>query len=159
MLNTVHHKHFEQLVPGTLEEIWAFFSRPENLGKITPPEMNFKIVTDITGVEMYPGMIIEYRVSPPPGIRMQWVTEITHVEPGRYFVDEQRKGPYAMWHHQHHFEQRGNTVLMTDILDYAVPLGPLGNLVNSIFVEREVENIFRYRVQRVEELFGKAVSV
>jgi len=100
-------------------------------------------------------MIITYKIAPLFGIKMNWMTEITHVKEGEYFVDEQRFGPYALWHHQHHFKEIKGGVLMTDILNYAIPHGPIGRLANAILVEKQVKQIFEYRVKAVEKLFGK----
>jgi len=149
----VKEKRWQQFIPRKIEEIWDFFSRPENLNDMTPNDMSFEILTDVSGVRMYPGMLIRYRISPFAGIKMSWVTEITHIEEGRYFIDEQRFGPYAFWHHQHHFEPRDGGVLMTDILHYKVPYGPIGNLANLILVEPKVDQIFRFRVAAVEKHF------
>jgi ligand-binding SRPBCC domain-containing protein len=103
---------------------------------------------------MYPGQIIEYKVSPVLGIPLYWMTEITHVEEGRYFVDEQRFGPYSLWHHQHHFRQVDRGVEMTDIVHYRLPLGFLGDIANGLFVKKQLEHIFEFRHKRVVELFG-----
>ena len=139
----------------SLEEAWDFFSSPLNLKKITPKEMNFIVTSDYNGdTKMYPGMIITYKVSPLLGIKMNWMTEITHVKEGEYFVDEQRFGPYALWHHQHHFKAIEGGVLMTDILNYAVPYGIIGRLTNKILVGKQIKKIFKYREKAVVELFG-----
>ena len=155
----VKRKSWKQLINRDLDEVWHFFSRPENLNEITPEDMSFEIMTDLAGVEMYQGMIIQYRISPLLGIKMDWVTEITHVKDKQYFIDEQRFGPYALWHHQHHFEPVSDGVLMTDILHYKVPYGPIGSLANALFVEKMVDGIFTYREQVVEELFEGAPPV
>lgn len=117
--------------------------------------MNFVVTSGYTAdTKMYPGMLISYKVSPVFGIKMNWVTEITHVKDMQYFVDEQRFGPYAMWHHQHHFKEIKGGVHMTDILTYAIPYGILGRLANTILVDREVKKIFAYREDAVNKLFG-----
>lgn len=149
----IYRRQWEKIVPRPLNEVWDFFSRPENLNEMTPEDMSFEILSDIAGKEMYVGMIILYKVSPLLGIKMRWATEITHIEPIRYFVDEQRSGPFAMWHHEHHFEEVEGGVKMTDLLHYAVPLGPLGALANQLFVRDRVEEIFRFRDQAVDRLF------
>lgn len=147
---------FEQKLPISLEQAWDFFSSPLNLAKITPDHMGFIITSDFKeGQKMYPGMIITYKVSPLLGIKLNWMTEITHVQDGKYFVDEQRFGPYALWHHQHHFEEIKGGVHMTDIINYAIPYGFIGRIANTILVEKEVRGIFDYREKKVEELFGK----
>lgn len=103
---------------------------------------------------MYAGQLIEYRVSPVAGIPVYWMTEITQVKEGQYFIDEQRFGPYALWHHQHHFRPVEGGVEMTDIVHYRIPLWVLGRLANSLFVRKKLRSIFQYRFRKVEELFG-----
>lgn len=149
----VKRKSWQQVIHRDLDEVWYFFSRPENLNKITPENMSFEILTSLEGVEMYQGMIIQYKVSPFLGIKMDWVTEITHVKDRQYFIDEQRFGPYALWHHQHHFEAVDGGVLMKDILHYKVPYGPIGSIANGLFVEKMVDEIFNYREKIVDDLF------
>jgi ligand-binding SRPBCC domain-containing protein len=145
----------EQAMPISLDEAWDFFSSPLNLAKITPKEMNFVVTSDYNGeAKMYPGMIITYKISPIFGIKMNWMTEITHVKDGEYFVDEQRFGPYALWHHQHHFKEIKGGVLMIDILNYAIPYGIIGRLSNSLLVEKQIKKIFNYREKAIIDLFG-----
>ena len=151
----VKEKCWSQYIPRPLNEVWSFFSRPENLNNMTPGTVSFEILSDVAGVEMFPGMIVRYRISPFGGIKMRWVTEITHVAEGRYFIDEQRFGPYAFWHHLHRFEPQGDGVLMTDVLHYKVPYGILGDVVNMLLVEPKINEIFSYRKKAVEEMFGK----
>ena len=103
---------------------------------------------------MYPGMIITYKITPIFGIKMNWMTEITHVKENEYFVDEQRFGPYALWHHQHHFKEVKGGVLMTDLLNYAIPYGIIGRLANEILVAKQIRQIFDYRNKEVNKLFG-----
>ncbi len=117
----------KQLVSGSLEAVWDFISSPDNLKVITPEYMDFEITSGNISEKMYPGMIISYTVKPLLGLKMLWVTEITHVEEMRYFVDEQRIGPYSMWHHQHFIEPAGQGVLMTDIVSYSPPVGFFGS--------------------------------
>jgi len=143
-----------QKIPSTLDRVWEFISSPANLSKITPEHMGFDITSGDLPERMYPGMVIAYKVSPLLGIKMTWVTEITHVEEGVYFVDEQRIGPYALWHHEHFIEPIEGGVLMRDIVSYSPPLGFLGALANAIFIRRQLNGIFAYRKQAVEELFG-----
>lgn len=138
----------------SLDEAWEFFSSPRNLQKITPPYMKFKVINDTFSDNMYEGQIIEYTVRPLLGIPLYWMTEITHVRDKKYFIDEQRFGPYALWHHQHHFKEVVEGVEMTDFLHYKVPLYALGKLVNKLVVRKQVEKIFDYRYRKVEELFG-----
>lgn len=153
-------KQWSQFVPRSLGEVWDFFSRPENLDRITPEDMSFEILSDIKDMPMYEGMIIQYRVSPLLGIKMRWVTEITTVRDRAYFIDEQRFGPYALWHHQHHFEEVDGGVLMKDILHYKIPYGFIGTIADALIVDQKVESIFTYREKIVNELFpamGKSV--
>lgn len=142
-----------QELPISLEEAWAFFSSPKNLAKITPKELGFVVHGNVPEV-MYPGLFIEYTVSPLLGIPMRWVTEITHVREGSYFVDEQRVGPYAIWHHEHFFESVPGGVKMTDVVHYKVPLGILGILVHPWLVRPKLEQIFSYRWAANERMFG-----
>lgn len=147
---TVHQK-----IPSTVDDVWNFISTPSNLNTITPPEMRFNILTDLGDGKMYQGMIIQYKVSPLMGINMNWVTEITHVSEKQFFVDEQRFGPYNFWHHQHHIKAIENGVLMTDILHYRLPLGPVGRIVHAIDIKKRLNKIFDYRYKKIEEIFGK----
>lgn len=140
------------LIPAPLTEVWDFFSSPQNLQKITPPGMGFKILVGGKG-KMYPGQMIAYTVRPLSGIPITWITEITHVQEGRYFVDEQRKGPYAIWHHEHHFAEVEGGVEMTDIVSYTLPLGWLGSLAQFLFVKRQLKTIFDYRSEVIEKFF------
>jgi ligand-binding SRPBCC domain-containing protein len=145
---------FEQHLKTDLRTAWDFFSSPFNLSRITPPEMKFRITNNIGPEEkMYPGILISYDVYPLFGIKMKWLTEITHVRDLQYFVDEQRVGPYKLWHHQHHFHETPEGVLMKDILTYSVPFGPLGTLADKLIVRKKVEDIFSYRRKAVEDLF------
>lgn len=151
----VKYKEWQQRISRPLAEVWQFFSRPENLDEMTPGDVKFQILSDISGQEMFAGMIIDYTIRPILNIPLYWVTEITHVKEGEYFIDEQRVGPYAMWHHQHlFFPQPDGSTLMVDKLHYRVGMGPLGSLANALFVERKVEEIFQFRRQAVEQFFG-----
>lgn len=144
-----------QILPIGIEEAWGFFSSPRNLSKITPDQMGFKILHISGGEKMYCGQIIRYMVNVLPLISVHWVTEITHVNEPQYFVDEQRFGPYALWHHQHHFKVVPEGVEMTDEVNYAIPLGPLGRLAHWFFVGREVNAIFNHRFKVLEKYFSK----
>ncbi len=153
---TPRRLEFTTTVPRSLQETWDFFSRPENLEKLTPPDVHFRISSPVSGVEMYEGMIIQYRVTPFPGLTTDWVTEITHIEPLTHFIDDQRVGPFALWHHQHHFRALSeNRTEMHDILHYQAPLGPLGSIADRIFVRRQVEGIFTARETAIRRLFPK----
>ncbi len=146
---------FEHNLPVPLIEAWDFFSSPLNLAKITPPEMRFQVTSAYnTDTKIYPGMVITYKVSPLLGIKLNWMTEITHVKDQEYFVDDQRVGPYAIWHHEHHFTAIKGGVKMTDKLTYAVPYGIIGRLANKILVAKEVQKVFTYREKAINDLFG-----
>ncbi len=136
----------------SMNEAWEFFSSPENLEKITPPHMGF-VITSGSPAKMFAGQIITYKVSPIPGIKTNWVTEITHVDEQHYFVDEQRFGPYSMWHHEHHFEIQDNGVLMTDRVSYKLPFGFLGKIAHWFFVKKQLQKIFDYREEVLKKMF------
>lgn len=143
-----------QNIPVTIEDAWDFFSKPDNLKDITPSSMGFIIKSKHHGERMYPGQIIEYTVKPLFGLPLYWMTEITHVEEGKFFIDEQRYGPYSLWHHQHHFKQIPGGVEMTDIVHYKIPFWFLGDIANALFVQNKLKQIFNYRYKKVEERFG-----
>jgi ligand-binding SRPBCC domain-containing protein len=141
----------EQFLPIDIQTAWAFFSRPENLNEITPPQMEFKILPPVQQ-SMYAGMMIPYQIKPMLGITMQWLTEITQVNEPNYFVDEQRSGPYALWHHEHHFQSVPGGILMTDKLYYNIGKSIFGWIAGKLFVHRAISTIFEYRKTRIEEL-------
>mgnify|MGYP003774403197 CR=1 FL=1 len=143
-----------QFVKTDLQTCWDFFSSPKNLKVITPDYMGFDVLVDVPE-KMYEGLMIEYFVKPLLGIRMKWVTEIKYVHNKEFFVDEQRKGPYKIWHHEHHFKEVEGGVEMTDIVSYEIPFGVLGKIAHPILVKRKLEEIFDYRFRKVEEIFGK----
>ncbi|MFK8039418.1 MAG: SRPBCC family protein [Crocinitomicaceae bacterium] len=150
-----YQKRQTQKVNATIDEVWDFISSPANLKEITPSYMGFDIVTKDLPDKMYPGMIIGYKVSPVAGIKTTWVTEITQVVDKKYFVDEQRIGPYTIWHHQHFIEPLENGgVLMTDIVTYQPPFGFLGAIANSILIKKKLNEIFAFRTKAVEKRFG-----
>jgi ligand-binding SRPBCC domain-containing protein len=141
-----------QLVKTDLTTCWDFFSSPNNLKKITPTYMGFDVLTEIPE-KMYPGLMIEYRVRPLLGIPMKWITEITHVRDHAFFVDEQRKGPYRIWHHEHHFKEVDGGVEMMDIVSYELPLGKMGQIAHPMLVKSKLEEIFAHRFKVVEDIF------
>lgn len=143
-----------QMIPAPIHTVWEFISSPYNLKQITPDYMGFEVLTKDLPEKMYPGMIISYKVKPLFNIPMTWVTEITHVRDFEFFVDEQRIGPYKLWHHQHHLKEVDGGVLMTDIVNYKPPFGLLGDLSNSIIIRKKLDEIFLYRKKKVEQLFG-----
>lgn len=142
-------QHFQE----PIEKIWGFISNPANLKIITPDYMGFDITSKNVPDTMYPGMIISYKVSPLLNIKTTWVTEITHVKEGMYFVDEQRVGPYKIWHHQHFLEATPTGTLMKDIISYQPPFGFLGNLANSLIIRKKLQEIFSYREKKLNEIF------
>lgn len=142
-----------QRLPISVPEAWNFFSDPRNLPRITPPSLGLEVTSDLPG-EMYPGMIIAYRVRPIPGIPVDWVTEITHVREPSLFVDEQRFGPYRFWHHEHHFREVEEGVEMVDLVLYALPLGGLGRVFGGPLVRRRLAEIFAFRRRFLEREFG-----
>lgn len=142
-----------QFIKADIQTCWEFFSSPKNLKLITPPYMGFEVKVDLPE-KMYEGLMIEYTVRPLFGIPISWITEIKTVKENEFFVDEQRKGPYTIWHHEHHFKQVEGGVEMTDIVSYVIPLGILGKIAHPIIVRKKLEEIFAYRFQKVEEIFN-----
>jgi ligand-binding SRPBCC domain-containing protein len=150
----IHTLHVTQRLPISLENAWEFFSTPGNLAKITPEHMGFMITSKHESEKMYPGQIITYKVYPFKGVSTNWVTEITHVIDQEYFVDEQRFGPYSMWHHEHRFKAIKGGVTMTDRVSYKVPLGILGRIMERLLIRRQLRTIFNYRYEKLIEFFG-----
>ena len=150
--------HKTQVVNATLDDLWEFISSPANLKLITPPHMGFDITSKQSLDRMYEGMIISYKVSPLPGYKTDWVTEITHIREREYFVDEQRVGPYKMWHHQHILEENDGVVIMKDIITYQPPFGLLGAIANQLFIKQKLNQIFEFREQAVNERFQSQYS-
>jgi ligand-binding SRPBCC domain-containing protein len=144
-----------QKIPAGIDEVWDFISSPGNLKEITPGYLGFEVTSDTDTLKMYPGMIITYKVSPLFGIKLNWMTEITHVKDKEYFVDEQRMGPYKFWHHQHKIVSIDGGVLMTDIVTYQPPFWFLGAIINSIVIKKQLKQIFDYRAEVIEKKFGK----
>jgi ligand-binding SRPBCC domain-containing protein len=150
----IHTLSQEQFLPITLQEAWEFFSHPKNLDEMTPEELGFRIIYQ-PGEEMYEGQIIEYRVMIFPGVWVPWVTEIKSVIENRSFIDEQRFGPYGFWHHLHHFEEVEGGVLMKDLVHYAMPFWPFGELGHGLFVRPKLERIFNFRREILDKRFRK----
>lgn len=150
----IYTLHKKQQLPISLDKAWEFLSNPKNLKVITPDYMSFNIVSKIDR-PLYTGQIIQYIVTPLLGIKTQWVSEITHIEEKKYFVDEQMYGPYALWHHKHFVKEIPGGVELEDIIDYKVPLGLLGQLVHPFLVKPKLEEIFNYRQEKLLELFGE----
>ena len=151
---TIFTLHKKQNLPITVNQAWAFLSSPINLKTITPDYMGFNIISG-ADKPMFAGQIIQYIVTPVLGIKTKWVTEIKHVIHNQYFVDEQRFGPYVLWHHKHFIKEIEGGVEMEDIIDYKLPFGFLGSLLHPILVKPKLEEIFNYRAEKLEELFGK----
>jgi ligand-binding SRPBCC domain-containing protein len=143
-----------QIIPAPIEEVWDFMSSPRNLQHITPPYMGFDIITDPLPEKIYAGMIIQYKVSPLLNIKLRWVTEITHVKHLTYFVDEQKAGPFTIWHHQHLLTQTEQGTLMEDIVTYQPPFYLLGTLAHALIIKKQLNSIFAYRKLAVENKFG-----
>lgn len=143
----------KQTLPITLEQAWGYFSNPNNLKDITPPELAMTVRTDTDG-RIYNGMIIEYDVTPMLNIPVNWVTEIKHINAPDMFVDEQRFGPYQFWYHQHFFRQVDGGTEVTDLVHYRIPFGILAPLINKLVVEGKLAYIFNFRRQVLERKFG-----
>lgn len=150
----LYQLHAKQALPISRQQAWDFLSNPKNLKVITPDHMGFEIISGADRA-MYQGQIIQYVVKPFPSYATKWVTEITHVKEGEYFVDEQRFGPYSLWHHKHFIKEIEGGVEMEDIIDYKVPFGFLGQLSQPFLVKKQLQQIFKYREAKLEELFGK----
>ena len=141
-------------MPVDMATAWNFFSDPRNLQEITGGGMDFKIISAHHGEKMYAGQLIEYTLKPILGISLYWMTEITHVQPQQFFVDDQRFGPYSLWHHQHHFKEVPGGIEMTDIVHYRLPLWFLGDIAHALFVKKKLKDIFDFRYKKIAELFG-----
>ncbi|MCC6952886.1 MAG: SRPBCC family protein [Deltaproteobacteria bacterium] len=148
----LHCLRSKQILGIPVDEAWKYFSDPYNLANITPPALSFK-VTSPQLPEMYPGLIISYEVRPLLGIPMTWVTEITHVISGHSFVDEQRVGPYRMWHHEHFFRECADGTEIEDVVHYVIGAFVLDPVIHRYVVGPRVQQIFDYRRKRLEELF------
>ena len=147
----------KQNLPISVDEAWQFLSNAKNLKTITPDYMGFDIISG-ADKPIYAGQIIQYTATPVLGIKTHWVTEITHVENESYFVDEQRFGPYSLWHHKHFIREIEGGVEMEDIIDYKIPFGFLGRLMHPILVKPKLVEIFTYRNRKLKELFGSFIS-
>jgi len=144
----------EQFLPISLDEAWRFFATPKNLNEVTPNDLVFEIISELPDT-MYEGLLINYRLKPMLNIPVNWCTEITHIKEKVYFIDEQRKGPYRIWHHEHHFKPVAGGVLMTDLLHYDIGMSFFGWIAGKMFVHRKVEGIFSYRYKMLESYFTK----
>jgi ligand-binding SRPBCC domain-containing protein len=149
----IHNLYREQVIPAPLDKVWEYFCDPKNLNTITPPDMNFEILNG-GDVRMYEGQLIEYRVEFVKGIRSRWLTEISHVRECKYFVDEQRMGPYRFWYHEHGFAGTSSGTLMKDRVTYSAPMGFLGDILTQLWISGRLKYIFDYRQKKIIELFG-----
>jgi ligand-binding SRPBCC domain-containing protein len=153
----IHTLQREQTVFGDPAAVWDFFATPRNLDALTPPSLRFEILGD-PPARMYAGQMIAYRIGILPGIATRWLTEITHVREGGCFVDEQRIGPYRLWHHEHHFAPAPGGVVMTDRITYDPGFGPVGVLLHAVWIRRQLEEIFDFRARRIAELFPRPAA-
>ncbi len=149
----IHLLEVKQKLPINIDRAWEFFSSPQNLDTITPEDMKFQIISG-ADKKAFSGQIITYKIKPLLNISMLWVTEISQCVDGKYFIDEQRFGPYKFWHHQHHFEVTDDGVLITDILHYALPYRWLGEIMGKLFIHSKIKNIFTYREKKLNEIFN-----
>ena len=148
----LRHLHRHQFVPGEPARIWEFFATPRNLDTLTPPNLRFEIVGEVAP-RMYAGQMIAYRIGILPGVWTRWLTEITHVREGESFVDEQRLGPYKLWHHEHRFAPARGGVTMTDHIIYDPGWGPIGGLVDALWIRQQLATVFDFRARKIAELF------
>lgn len=151
-MKTYYYKA-EQFLPTDIQTAWDFFSSAKNLAVITPPELDFRILTNLEDKEIYEGMIIDYTVKPLFGIPLHWKTEIQKINKPAMFVDKQVKGPYKLWEHTHTFMEKENGVLMHDIVKYQIPFGFLGTLAHSLIIRKKIEHIFSFRKEILEKFF------
>lgn len=145
------HKEIE--VEASLDKVWEFISHPQNLDRITPDDMEFRIVTEVPD-QMFNGLLVEYRVRIPLMGWQVWVSELKHIEPGRYFVDEQKIGPYRFWYHEHRIEPAGDKVTVIDHVSYEVPFGFIGRIAHSLFIRPTLERIFLHREKMFKDLMS-----
>lgn len=150
----IHQLHSSQLIDAPLDKVWDFFTYAGNLKLLTPPYMDMRITSGDLPATIHAGQLISYKLKPVAGIPVSWLTEITEVVPSKLFVDEQRKGPYKLWHHEHRFEEKDGKVLMHDTVHYQLPFSILGSLAHFLFVKRQLGNIFNYRRKQIETIFG-----
>lgn len=153
----MHQLKQEQFLPISLEEAWDFFASPKNLNLVTPDDLVFEIKSELPE-KMYEGLIITYRIKPMLNIPINWCTEITHIKENAFFVDEQRKGPYNIWRHEHHFKAVEAGVIMTDLLHYDIGKSIFGWLAGKLFVHAKVKEIFEYRYKTLEKYFASGVK-
>ncbi|MCG8491786.1 MAG: SRPBCC family protein [Sneathiellales bacterium] len=148
----------KQKINSDIESVWEFISDPRNLELITPDDMSFEIKTEHLSNKMYEGMMINYIVSPFPFYKTNWITEITKVKEHSYSIDEQRLGPYKIWHHEHRLTPIDGGVEMTDLISYLPPFGILGKIANTIFIKKRLNKIFDYRIKKIDEIFNNGIQ-
>jgi ligand-binding SRPBCC domain-containing protein len=148
----------QQWVSASPEQAWDFLQNPANLDRITPPDLQFRIVTDIPAI-MYNGLIVEYRITIPLMGTHTWVTEIKHIKEGHSFVDEQRLGPYRFWYHYHEIHQEADGVLLVDKVFYQPPFGLLGRALHQVYIRRTLERIFSYRRERLHDFLSHPAQI
>lgn len=152
----MHRLYYTQKIPLTLKESWNFFSSPKNLQLLTPAYLGFQMLFADISETTYAGQIIGYKIFPlGPFLPLTWITEITQLKELDYFIDEQRFGPYRFWHHEHRFKEINNGTEIIDIIYYELPLGPIGKLLHTLKVKKDLEKIFTYRREKLESLYGK----
>ncbi|MEO5908886.1 MAG: SRPBCC family protein [Ginsengibacter sp.] len=149
----IYYYKTRQFLSTDINTAWDFFSSAKNLAIITPPELDFKILTDLDDKDIYEGMLIEYTVKPLFGIPLHWQTEIWKIKKPEMFTDKQVKGPYKIWEHTHIFIQKENGILMKDKVKYQLPFGILGQITNSLLVRKKIERIFSYRKEILNKIF------
>ncbi|MGK2863236.1 MAG: SRPBCC family protein [Chitinophagaceae bacterium] len=157
-MNTFHFST-SQFLPVDISKAWSFFSSPRNLPLITPPELNFKILTEGKNEEIFEGMLIDYKVTPLFGIPLNWQTRIEKMKNLKYFIDKQIKGPYKLWEHKHYFTEYRNGVLMKDEVKYQLPFGVAGRIAHSLLVRKKIEKIFEYRKMILEKIFDTSENL
>ena len=153
------HYHTEQFLPTDINTAWDFFSSAKNLSAITPPELDFKILTQLNDNEIYEGMLIDYTLKPLLSIPVHWQTEIFEIDKPVKFMDRQLKGPYKTWEHTHTFMQQGDGVLMKDSVKYKLPFGLIGEIAHVLLIKRKVENIFIYRKEVLKKIFNYGIYI
>jgi ligand-binding SRPBCC domain-containing protein len=151
----IYYYKTEQFLSTDINTAWNFFSSAKNLARITPPELDFNILTALDEKDIYQGMLIEYTITPLFGILLNWQTQILTIKKPEMFIDKQLKGPYKIWEHTHEFIQTEKGVLMKDSVKYLLPFGILGNIAHSLFVRRKIERIFNYRKQVLNKIFNQ----
>lgn len=149
----MYYRKYSQILPISIEACWEFFSSPSNLKMIIPKHLQFELTTQQPN-HIYEGQIITYTLKPLWNLRIEWVTEITHVQKYLYFIDEQRLGPYKFWHHEHWFQPVAQGVEITDMIYYQMPFGVLGNILHELKVKKDLDDIFAFRTTTLEKMFG-----